>query len=653
MAGWETAPSGDWETAPVTANPSLIRQGLKAEDVRAAGELISQRDPGIDYRSGVADAGFRASFSRMDNPAEQEKFLDTRVGKGNWGRDSFGAYFIHPKGLEKFGVTSRRPISLDEQVTTKYDVADWAGDLPAIAGATGMGLMATGMGAPAGIALTALGAAGGYGYQEVAKNARGEQVKSAGDVGIGLAKEATFAAGGEGLARGIAPVARFALGPGASRMTPEKKGLADSAIEQGFKIRPGAVTDAPILARWEGMVRNIFGDIYAERNEKAARDGLKRLTDIAGQPGSPAAAGEILASAIRQERTAFGAKMSQEYAAIDNLVGGRPIVPTAPVKGAAQKIFDALPKTADGKVIGGQDSFVRDVLAMGEYMTVENAQRLRTMLREAAESPDLVPGVAKHDARTLGKSVNDSFDAARDSTTKLVPPAKQKEALTKLRQADEMYARGIRQFDNPTVTKITKDASRTGSVEPEMVVDYLIKPDRAVRVRRVKDLVSPDVWNQVRAAHAQDLTQTLVKGTDDPLVSVFDGRSFRDTLEKYGRELLEEVHGKEWTDGAFKYANALMLSEKKMGMSGGIVAANIALHPIKNMPKLIWLRALAKVMEQPGTFKYLTEGIQFGPSTVAGSRALSKVAAQATALASDKTGAARFTITDPEKAGQE
>ena len=650
MAEWETAPSaGEWETAPVTVNPKIQQQGLNQEDVRAGVEVISQRDPGIDYRSGVADAGFRASFSRMDNPAEQEQFLNKQVGKGNWGKDSFGAYFITPKGLEKFGVTSSRPISLDEQVTTRYDVADWAGDLPAIAGATGMGLMATGMGAPAGIGLTALGGGAGYGFQEIVKNLRGEQVKTPGEVAVNIGEEAAMAGVGEGVVRGLAPVAKFAMGPGAARMTPEKKGLADAAIEQGFKIRPGSVTDAPILARWEGMVRSIFGDLYAERNEQAAKAGLERLTKIAGQPTSPEAAGELLASAIRQERSAFGAKMSMKYAEIDSLVGGRPIVPTAPIKAVAERILQTMPKTADGKVIGGKDAFARDILAMGDHMTVESAQRLRTMLREASESPDLIPDVAMHDARVLGKSVNDAFEAAKKSTTELVPPAKQKAAIEKLQQADRLYAQGIRQFDNPTVTKITKDATRTGAVEPEMVVDYLIKPGRAVRVRRVKGVVAPDVWNQVRAAHAQDLTQSLVKGTDDPLVSVFDGRGFRDTLEKYGREVLEEVHGKEWTDGAYKYANALMLAEKKMAMSGGIVAANVALHPIRNLPKLVWLRVLAKGMEQPGTFKYLTEGVRLGPTTTAGAKALSRVAAQFATLANDETGSARFTVTEPPR----
>jgi hypothetical protein len=180
-----------------------------------------------------------------------------------------------------------------------------------------------------------------------------------------------------------------------------------------------------------------------------------------------------------------------------------------------------------------------------------------------------------------------------------------------------------------------------------MVVDYLIKPERVVRLRQIKSVVEPEAWAKVKSAHAQDLLSTVVQGTDDPLRSVFNGRAFRDTLEKYGREALEEVHGKAWVDDAYKYANALMLAEKKMKMSGGIVAANVALHPIQNLPKLVWIRAMAKVIEQPGTFKYLTQGFQLGPTTKAGAAAITRVLSQAAMLARDETGSARFTVTNP------
>jgi hypothetical protein len=654
MAGpWEQyqSTSGPWEQyGPATVNPNLQRQGLSMENVRSAAETVSQRDPDIDYKTGVPSAAFRAGFSRMSNDSEKAQYLDKTIGKDQWGKDSFGAYFIKPQALTRFGINSIKPVAIDEQVTSRYDVADVAGDAPAVLGGAGMGMAASGMGVVPGMLLSGLGAAGGKAIDEVVKNVQGHQVNTAGGVATDLAKEGGMGMLGEGAVRVAAPVARFALGPGASRMTPEKKALADASREQGFQIRPGSVTDAPILARWEGMVRSIFGDLNAERNKAAAEAGIKRLTP--GTPVSAEAAGEAIAKSVRQERTKFGAEMASKYSAIDELVGGRPIIPTAPIKAKAQAILDAMPRTQDGKVVGGGDPLINDIMQMGEATTVAQAQRLRTMLREAAESPDLVPGVSKHDARVLKDSVNEAFNAAKNEPVNVVAAGaddmRAKQAINMLRAADTAYAQGIRKFDNPVVTKITQDASRNGAVDPDMVVDYLIKPDRVVRLRRVKDVVPAAEWEKVKSAHAQDLLSTVMQGTDDPLKTVFNGRAFRDTLEKYGRQTLEEVHGKEWVDQAYRYANGLMLAEKKMSLSGGIVAANVALHPIQNLPKLVWLRAVAKVMEQPGTFKYLTEGMTLGPNTKAGAAAFARVSAQVAANARDETGSATFTLTPPE-----
>jgi hypothetical protein len=63
---------------------------------------------------------------------------------------------------------------------------------------------------------------------------------------------------------------------------------------------------------------------------------------------------------------------------------------------------------------------------------------------------------------------------------------------------------------------------------------------------------------------------------------------------------------------------------------------------------LAFERAFAHVMQQPGTLKYFTTGI-LAPNTRAGIEGLTRVGAIASAVASDETGSARFTVTAPEK----
>src|SRR3990167_4024985 len=139
MAEWETAPEAQgWETAPALMNPNLQAQGVRAETAREAmstgAGIMSSREEGIDYSTGVKNAAFRAGFSRMSNDAEKTNYLNRSIGAGKWDKDSFGAYYIKPEGLSALGMKSDKPVSIDEQTTSRYDFADVAGDLPSIVG---------------------------------------------------------------------------------------------------------------------------------------------------------------------------------------------------------------------------------------------------------------------------------------------------------------------------------------------------------------------------------------------------------------------------------------------------------------------------------------------------------------------------------------
>lgn len=635
MAEWETAPSrtkDGWEEAP----------SRFSETVKNVLGSAERRDEGIDYATGISSPVFRSGFSRMSSDDERANYLDMNVGKGLWGKDSFGAYYLQPEGAAKFGVKSDKPVSIDEQSVTTSDVADWAGDAPAIAGGVGMGMAATGLGLPAGLALAGLGAAGGKAIDEVVKNVQGYRKREAGEIAGDLAIEGALAGGGELAARGIKPVAKWLAGPQAKRMTPERAEAARSAQEQGFHVRPGQVTDAPLLARWEGMVQMIFGDLYKAQNLRAAEGGISRLGGMAGASPGREGAGQILADSLKAERTKFGMDMSAKYSQIDKLVG-QPFVPTDPLKRVAQDILDSMPKTESGEVVFASpetQKFLNAVMQLQPLTTANQMQQVRTILREASESSNLVPGIDKHHARLLRKAADEAFTSAGATGA-------EKQAVDLMRLTDAEYKSGIRRFSNPLVSRITRDASKSGSIDPDQVVEHVIKPNYQFRVRQIKNAVSPEAWAKVKAAHAEDLLQNVVKGTDNPFESIFDGRAFRDTLNNYGRGTLNEVHGKEWTDAAYKYANALMLAGKKAKQSGGIVAANIALHPVANLPKLVWLRVLEKYMESPGGFKYLTQGIQFGPETKAGAEALTRFTTQLVALAEDETGSARINVTEP------
>jgi len=403
----------------------------------------------------------------------------------------------------------------------------------------------------------------------------------------------------------------------------------------------GQVTDAPLLSRWEGMVKRIFGDLNQEQNDAATRTAIDAL--VSSKPVERDVAGEAVRSALIHGRKKFSAQASEMYRAVDE-TAGMPLIPTRNLQKTATEIMESLPKTTEGKPVFSSRETVtllNDIAAMPDQLTAGQMQQVRTTLRDAATLTNLTPDLSQRHARLLREAADSTFDDAAS-----VGGLKQDIAQA-LRRADGFYKREISKFDNRLANAISRDPGKAGAIEPELIVDAIIKPGQASKVARVKAAISPEAWEQVKAVHVSDLLESIVKQTEDPIKTVFDGQAFRRALDKYGASTLNAVHGPEWTQNAYKLANSLMLVQKHMTMSGAIVAANVALHPIMNFGKLVKLRIMAKVIQQPGTLHWLTEGIK-APRTRKGMEALTRVAAQVTALAKDETGSASFTLTDPE-----
>ena len=71
-------------------------------------------------------------------------------------------------------------------------------------------------------------------------------------------------------------------------------------------------------------------------------------------------------------------------------------------------------------------------------------------------------------------------------------------------------------------------------------------------------------------------------------------------------------------------------------MSGGMVAATIAVKPISHLPLLVRLNILSKMMNSKTGMRYLTEGFE-APRTRKGMDALARLYTQAQILAEDHT----------------
>ena len=124
---------------------------------------------------------------------------------------------------------------------------------------------------------------------------------------------------------------------------------------------------------------------------------------------------------------------------------------------------------------------------------------------------------------------------------------------------------------------------------------------------------------------------------------MFNGTALKASLDKYGRDTLNETFGKQWTDDAYKFANVAQFVTQRNPNSGGIVSAMVALNPLRHIWKIADIAGTTYLLRQPGVLKWLSEGIQPGNAGAAAG-AIAKVGAIATALAKDKTASGTMDI---------
>ena len=597
-----------------------------------AGDVFSallRHDKEFDY-SGVPAARFRAALSRADTDQERKAFLDKSVGKDGYTNDSFGRLALTPDGMTKLGLKSKsgKPVVVDEGQFSRYDLADMAGSAPSIIGAMGAGAAATGVGLPAGVALAALGAAGGKGYGEAIEAILGENSQSSGEVAGDLAIEGGSAALGEGVFRGIlAPIGRKIMAPEAKRITQAALDITDEARQIGARPSVSQITKAPILGRAQNMMSRVVGDPAAKQNQAALHQEMVRLASAAGPKNARIDVGEAAVRDISRARKALARWSGIAYGKVDEMAGGQPIVPVERLKTAAGEILESLPKSADGAPVltdATTLASLRQIAELPDAVTITQMQAIRGRLHDAVSDNTLVPGLSSRYARTLRDAAAHSMDDIPDENVK-----------TLLGQANAVYAKNIKKFDDSLVRRITRDPRNAGAIPPDQLIESIFRKNQASALSRVMPLLKNDTKAQIRRQAMDKILDTVIPTTDDPLVSLFNGKSLQDTLDSYGKDTLDAMFGKQLSDDLYRFSRVTRFVTQKQAMSGGLVAAGVALHPWRNFGRILQMNLMSRFMNTDTGIRWLTVGLK-APKTRAGAAAIARATALAAVLADDE-----------------
>ena len=158
---------------------------------------------------------------------------------------------------------------------------------------------------------------------------------------------------------------------------------------------------------------------------------------------------------------------------------------------------------------------------------------------------------------------------------------------------------------------------RKGEVDDGDIVKMLLQPANKNLIKHVKKVLGRDSkeWANIKTGLMDEIIQSMYVAGDDPIQQVIRGDKLVSLLENFTNKWtntapLEDIFGKELTASLKEFSEvSLLLTRKKIAMSGGILAASIALHPIRNLPRLMMFRGLRRMFLTDGTLKMYTEGL--------------------------------------------
>ncbi len=602
-------------------------------------ELLSGVDPGVDP-TGVKLLGFRMALARMDTPEEEEAFLERVVGRKGFIRDKTHQLALTPSGQKILGIEARdKPLRIDEPGFSKHDLGELAAQFgPEVLAGAGAGLIAAtgGLGAPAGAGLVGLAAAGAKGIDELIESFQGLQRQSPGELSRELTTIGATAGFGELATRPVTALGRRILAPSGPKAAERSRKLGpiiQDLKNLGGRPAAGAVSKAPLVARQQALADFIFTDNpRVAQNQAAFLKEIDRLKTSSG-PSVPAEdLGLQIKSDISSSRKALSAWASAKYNAIDQFATQNGIVvPTRRFKQTAQDLLDSLGttvKTAQGeeKKLFADPQLVKTlqsiVTELPDQIPIREMRQASNQLWEAIGDEGLVPGISGSFARKLWRASRTALldasgpDAASTAQTRIA-----------LRQANAQYGEQIRKFDDALIRRIMKDPSQAGELSPDTIVDTVFKKGRTAQMRRLFNVLPEPTKAKVRRQAMEKVLSSLTKEGEDPLEIIFDGRAFIKNLDSFGRPTLEAMFGAQRTNEMYRFGRAVQLATMKFGQAGKISASNIALRPIRNLPKTAQLKIMSKWLDTDIGFKQFTTGFEM-KNTQAAMSFLSRAAIQ-------------------------
>lgn len=572
-----------------------------AETSHSYKSYVLKQASDVDYDTGAPYAT-QVDLQRSSNADEAKATLEDHFGKGNAGQDEAGRWWVNDNGkkIAVFGngaLGNMKSGAAGMQAAGPEMIGAVAGGvLGAPGGPAGM-VAGSALGAVAGKGVdeTAKWLQGFYRKtpQELAESALHTAEWNAAFSAAGPVAKQVFSPIGNALRNvlGVTPTTRAmteealrnGVVPPITSIAPEFKSMADkqklrNTVMGDPKLAPkvaavqSQMRDAlqsegytpiqidrlmsevfdPTTALAESEVGKVVApkvQAYAKGLAEGADRALETAQTVAAQnkklfetlaSRAKAGLGTDLAGELQQSREQVGKVFGPVYDHIDEMVGGRAIIPMMMAKREAAFMTRHIPPDRVPPIF-------KEMAEAPDFMKPSDAHRLRSQLRGMADSHNMTPDISNHEFGKLATAVDSGFEAATNGRLPASDIFQEtrdwlqvNKAVPFMRKADRMYGEQIRFYKDARVNEIAKLAEAGMPPDPAEVARLVSEVGFTERTKQIINKLTPEAKRDLAAADMQMMfndTERLTRqlGFDN------SGRAFYSTVNER-RPLLEAVY---------------------------------------------------------------------------------------------------------------
>lgn len=347
-------------------------------------------------------------------------------------------------------------------------------------------------------------------------------------------------------------------------------GEADARLQQAFEARRQSLAQglpdtqsqqAAILRAQEGSRRavdNLLNENYARINQDVER--AYAMSQTGANSGE---AWQQVAQQFQATRRSIGERANRMYQASHEIGGDTPIS-SAPLSQAARDFAGALPeefRTTQPAIVRRLEAMAGETGPDGELLrpptnpTFAELHELRTIMRTNADfsrlNSDVRNGTFKHFNNVIDQALHDTGAAPE-----------LRAAAQALDQADAFYRENIPIFNAKELAAVMRGVEAGEPANPIALYNTLVKADQPQMTARIREMVGPNLWSAVQAAHVDDLMR---RSMSREVRGAVDGPAFaRNVLADENSGILRQVQDRGMTDQLLRQADLIAMSRGKM-----------------------------------------------------------------------------------------